>query len=162
MGSKKYNIQTKEWISSYYRNDKNKDIIGYEIDCLMKDKNEKLWIATPDGLSVLDVNSVKFSNYWNVADDHYSLPSNIIRFIYQDDEGLIWIGTRKGGIDKYDIYSNRFSHYYHIPNSKNSINHNKVSFFCDGGNGRIWISTDGGGLNQFNLSTKEFSQIPSS
>ena len=70
---------------------------------IYEDKSGNLWICTAGGLSkvaaheILDPNdSIKFVNYKNNPEDPYSLSDDYIISAYEDNEGVLWIGTASG------------------------------------------------------------------
>lgn len=52
--------------------------------------------ATSSGLSVFDIPSGSFTNFANSITDPVSLPTQIVRCLFRDDNGLIWLGTNYG------------------------------------------------------------------
>lgn len=52
--------------------------------------------ATSSGLSVFDIPSGGFTNFANSITDPVSLPTQIVRCLFQDDNGLVWLGTNYG------------------------------------------------------------------
>ena len=59
-----------------------------------QDRFGRMWFATHDGLNMYD--GTRFTIYKNVQDDSTSLIDNIIRKVYCDNNGDIWVGTEKG------------------------------------------------------------------
>ncbi len=55
-----------------------------------------LLVATGGGLSVFDTRTERLTNYTNSLTDPTSLPTHTITHLFQDDNGIIWIGTTYG------------------------------------------------------------------
>ena len=73
-----------------------------------QDKFGRMWFATHDGLNMFDGH--RFTIYKNVQKDSTSLINNIIRHVYCDNEGDIWIGTEKG-LSYYDNTKDSFRNF---------------------------------------------------
>ncbi len=83
----------------YQHDEKNSGSIGHNnINTLLVDENGRLWISTMGaGINRLDKFNRKsgeaiFSN----IDVQGELPDNIVEFIVQDNDGLLWLGTSHG------------------------------------------------------------------
>ncbi|MBK7628723.1 MAG: response regulator [Bacteroidales bacterium] len=81
------------------------------------------------------------------------LSHNSVYSIIQDEEGLIWIGT-KDGLNSYDGYN--FKIYKHEFFDSASISNSWVNALFEDSKGFIWIGTEGGGLNRFDKKSGEF------
>ncbi len=77
--------------------------------CLAQDKQGFLWIGTYDGLNRYDGSSVKV--YRNTPGNPNSLPDNSIRTLHVDDDGLLLVGTKNGGLAAYDRSADTFRPY---------------------------------------------------
>lgn len=60
---------------------------------------------------------------------------------YQDNDGLLWIGTWDG-LNVYD--GNNFKIYKHDPNDSNSLSDNVIWRITGNGEGVVWVATDYG------------------
>lgn len=77
-----------------------------------------------------------------------------ISTIYQDQRGLLWIGT-SDGLNKYDGY--RFSTYRFDPLDSTSISGNYIYSIYEDRLGYLWVVASGGGINCFDPATEKFS-----
>lgn len=57
---------------------------------------EKHWLPAGKDLLEIDVSSEKISRIAHETDNPYSLPKGLIRTVYQDESGLVWVGTDAG------------------------------------------------------------------
>lgn len=71
----------------------------------------------------------------------YELSSSLVTCIYQDSEGIVWIGT-EDGLNRYD--GNEFTVYRHIPGDRNSIAHNFIRVIREDASGHLLIGTYSG------------------
>lgn len=93
-------------------------------------------------ISVSAQNTIPRFDHLNVDD---GLSSNHTRFVYQDKNGFLWIGTEEG-LNRYDGYN--FITYRHDPKNKNSISDNAINAIYEDEKGKFWIATRNG-LNIF-------------
>ena len=67
----------------------------------------------------------------NNTDDDKSLSQNSVIASYKDDEGIIWLGTYKEGINYYHENIIKFAVYRHHPSDPKSLNFDDVNRFVD-------------------------------
>ncbi|HYW35931.1 MAG TPA: two-component regulator propeller domain-containing protein, partial [Balneolaceae bacterium] len=96
----------------------------------------------------------KFVHFFHKADDPKSLSSNYINCLYIDNEGNLWIGTKKG-LDLWNPGSETFTHYLHDPANSSSISGNDVMTIYEDKRGNLWVGTESG-LNRMNRKTGTF------
>ena len=71
---------------------------------LFIDKNENLWLATADGVNIMDLNTEEYSYLMHNPADANSLADNEVRtMLYCPDENCVWIGLAGAGLNKYDL-----------------------------------------------------------
>ncbi|MEM6379808.1 MAG: two-component regulator propeller domain-containing protein, partial [Bacteroidota bacterium] len=88
--------------------------------------------------------------------------ANAIRLIYEDQDGMLWIGTQMNGAYQFAPEEGTFlEHFNNDPTNENSLSNNKVSAFIQNGN-ELWIGTTGGGLNILNLKNKNITRFTGS
>lgn len=103
--------------------------------------DDKLWIASMDGLFIYDFSKKSFSHYTHNEEDPFSLSNNRIRYILMGSNNIVWIGTDGMGINVYIKLANQFAHF--TRNSKDSIPlaGNEIMAFAEDAKGHIWIAT---------------------
>jgi signal transduction histidine kinase/ligand-binding sensor domain-containing protein len=110
---------------------------------LYADRNENIWVGTTDGLYVFRKSdfTTKPTLLQHSGNDSYSIGSNNIQGIYEDPDGLIWIGTSEAGLSVFNPDKNVFSVFNQtttIPLSSNSV----YGIYQD--QNEIWIATSEG------------------
>ena len=115
-----------------------------------------MWVGTDQGLNRFDDQTGKFINYHHIPAFPDSLGSNMIFSIYEDREGVLWVGTYGGGLNKYNRGKEKFSYYRHNPEDPASLGSDVVFNFYAEPTGITWIATIDG-LDRFDRTTGQFS-----
>ena len=129
-----------------------------------EDHDGNLWIGTDGGGLDKFVAGSKvggndqFLHYQNNPQDPTSLSGNSVLSIFEDQFGILWIGTNFYGINKYNQGKRQFVLYRNHPNDVNSLSKNAVHAICEDSQGMIWIGTNGGGLNRLDRKKNRFTR----
>jgi len=123
---------------------------------IAQDTTGFLWFGTQNGLN-------KFDGYTFTVYKHDPFNSNTVSNdnagnIFADRDGLIWIGTWGGGLDRFDPKSGTFTNFQHSADNPTSLSHNRVQTIFQDSSGTIWVGTAGGGLNKFNAASQTFTR----
>lgn len=124
------------------------------VNDILQDSRGFLWFATEDGLNRYD--GYEFKVFRNDPFDMFSVSSNQITAVIEDQSGAIWIGTRGGGLNKFDREQERFLRFIHDSDDEKSISHNNITALFEDESGVILVGTQGG-LNILDPLTNEFS-----
>lgn len=121
------------------------------------DKDGMLWVGTDDGANVFDTHTKKAFRIANtIAKNQYyqnDFVGHSVREIYIDHNGLYWLSTLQGGINKYDANLAFFNHKSYNPFDARGLSARSITSFAEMPNGKIYIGTDGGGLNLYDKKT---------
>lgn len=85
---------------------------GNLVTCITEDPYGDLWIGTHYGLNKYDRKSNSFIRYMKHPKG-LSISDNYVRAFHCSQEGILWIETADGVLNKYDIQQNTFTHYPH-------------------------------------------------
>lgn len=107
---------------------------GREIRAMMRDKDDRVWIATGGNVYACD-SSMKLSKPYELG--------WTVNNIYKDRKGDIWVLTWHGGIYKYQQETDDFKKYPSV-----GVNNNPFCLLHDK-EGRYWLATWGDGLYLF-------------
>jgi len=112
------------------------------IHALAQDNYGFLWLGTHVGLYRYDGYTLK--PYRHERDDQSNPSDDLIKSVYKDRAGILWIGTGSGGLDRLDPAQETFIHYRHNPNDDRSLSSNAVACVYEDRSGGLWVATDGG------------------
>jgi ligand-binding sensor domain-containing protein/DNA-binding response OmpR family regulator/nitrogen-specific signal transduction histidine kinase len=101
--------------------------------------------------TIAQLTNLKFENFGT----NEGLSSSTCVELFQDREGVLWIGTNDG-LNKYDGYN--FEVYRPIPGDINSISNNRINTIIEDFNNNLWIGTDDG-LNVLDKGNNRFFRI---
>jgi len=141
---------------------KKKDADDNIVKSLLIDTNGFLWVgAWESGLYVLDISGndqVKIIKSFSYeANNHNSIPSNIVFDIEEDKHNGIWIGTPYGAaVIQYPMAKNSTITRCEYTGNPGELSSNIVrNIFCDSSH-LLWFSTKGGGVNKLHLDRNKF------
>ncbi len=132
----------------------NEILKSVRITAIIEDEKENIWLGTlGNGVYILDPTYKRINHFINNPE----MPKNIVRTIYEDNSGRVWIGTDDGlykvGIDRKDI-----SFYTNDIENEKSISNNGVYTIYEDRKGNIWIGIWGKGINL--LRKVEIKKVP--
>lgn len=154
-GLNRYNPVTRDF-TRFQSSDDPASIAGNAVHTLRMDKYGGLWAGTDNGLSRYDPYTDGFVNHQHEPGIVNSLSNNKVQAIYEDQRGVLWIGTFGGGLNKYNRQQDWFAYHRHNPRDPASLSSNFVYPILADNRGYVWVGTYGGGLNRFNLETGKF------
>lgn len=122
----------------------------YSVRSINEDKEGNLWIGTEgQGIFLIDKSGEILTSIRAREEDSRSLSQDKVRQIFIDDNGLIWIGTRDGSLNRYNPRTIGF---------RRDSDRNIRSLFEDR-LGNFWIGSDGDGLVRGDGSTERFTRF---
>ena len=128
-----------------------------QVTAIHRDQRNNLWVLTGYGIHLMDG-----TGQWTFLEHNPniagSLSSNPCLSIFEDEHGLIWIGTNKG-VDTYDPYRSKFKQYNYVPSSQTSFAGNYVVSIFEDEAQRLFVCTDDGYLNILQLGGNEFQRV---
>ena len=115
-----------------------------------------LWLGTDEGLDLLDTRTGAVRAMQSNMRDRHSLTAKSVRCVYIDRQGLYWLGTIRGGVNKYDKNLNLFNLVQSNAFDEKGLPAPIVTSFVEAKSGQVYVGTEGGGLNLFDRNTKLF------
>jgi len=118
------------------------------IEKMIVDRFGNLWIASRQGLGRINLLSGQHTVYFADVNDRTSLSDNRLSSVYEDRNGVVWIGTETSGVNRVDLFQKQFFTIRKNPVPQYSLSDNYVSAIVGRTDQRIWVSTDGGGIDR--------------
>lgn len=123
-------------------------ILKERINCMLVEGDTNVWLGTHAGLkylsfkndSSLKVTSTVIYDYHNSKE---AIASNVVRRIFKDKSGMIWLSTKSGGLTMMDKRSTKFDLY---PSHMHPENHLRISATCflEDSQQKLWIGKSDG------------------
>jgi signal transduction histidine kinase/ligand-binding sensor domain-containing protein/DNA-binding response OmpR family regulator len=120
---------------------------------------DELWVGTTQGLSVFNTNTGHFTNFYPDRRNIHSLSAKSVRSVYIDEQGIYWLGTSGGGVNKYDENLNLFNFIQSNSFDEKGLNAPIVTSFAEDKNGNVYVGTEGGGLSLLDTKTRLFQRF---
>jgi len=114
------------------------------------DASGNIWIATDNGLSVVDKDVNPFDDllvttYLPDNLNQTGLHGSVIKSVYVDNTDKLWVGTYYEGLNVYDKHSMNFGALRMLATDDGS-GFGNVNALQEDSDGNLWIGLDGGGL----------------
>jgi len=137
----------------YHAPESYRDLLhGNVITQILEDKSSNIWIATENGIFLLDFKFKKFSTYSYQPGDKNSIASNNAKSFYRDSKGKLYVGSI--GVDVFDDASGTFSHFPIIEEGKDILSETNIWQIYRDNKGIFWFAT-GEGLISYNSLTQK-------
>jgi signal transduction histidine kinase/ligand-binding sensor domain-containing protein/DNA-binding NarL/FixJ family response regulator len=155
---------TKETFTQFRHNPADTNSLRHNvIFAILKDRNGELWIGTGNGLDRFDPATAKFIHHWRDSNHREGFYRDWIKSrywitaLYEDVNGLLWIGTQNGLLEL-NADRDNYVLYEYKPGSSASISFYGVTSIHHENDDALWIGT-WNGLNYFDKKLKVFSHF---
>ncbi len=123
---------------------------------VMQDQDGFLWFGT-NGSGLFRYDGISLKAFKTGPG---SISDNYVFALFEDSEGIIWIGTRNG-LNAYNKLTGKITIFRHDPDNENSIGHDAFAWggasIWESSTGEIWAGTMRG-LNRYDKRKKEFTR----
>ena len=137
-------------VKRYTHTSDQTSLIDNRVTALFEDSKGNFWVGTvEDGLHIMDREAGTFTRYPHDTRrrERLSRPpvkglayaADHIRFIVEDTQGFIWIGTIGNGINRYDPESKTVSHFGIAEKGINKLPYNHFWSHLQTEDGLLWI-----------------------
>lgn len=151
-------IKNRSIVSQYsFTYPETRGLPGTSISQMHIGSANRIWIGTNDGLALLDKNTDEIAVFLNNPKDQFSLLSNNIFDICEDDKQNLWI-TTSGGMCLLEHSTGKFIDLSE-PGDRALVSRLATCLMQDR-HDNIWIGTSEGGLSVLNLKTDRLKHYP--
>ena len=119
----------------------------------------KIWMGTEEGVSIFDTKTQTFFNIRPNRREPFGLSHKSVRSICMAKNGIIWLGTFQGGVNKLDPNLALFNLKHSSPFDPKGLRSPIVTSFVEHKKGKLFIGTDGGGVHSFDRNSGLFEHI---
>ncbi len=155
-GLNKFDRETQTF-THYTHDPENPNSLSYNvlIWTVYTDRQGIIWIGTyGGGLDAFDPATETFTHYTANPDDPESLSHNVIKALFEDRSGTLWVGT-DDGLNRFDRETHTFTHYRANLDNPHSLSNDRIKAIQQDRTGTLWIGT-GSGLNRLNRTDDTF------
>ena len=147
--------QTAATVVNYSHDPIDQNSLSDSIVFSVYDEPEALWVGTfSHGLNRIDRQTNVVQRIQHREGDPSSLGHNQVNAILRDSRGVLWVGTRRGGLDRMKPDGSGFVHYR--KGGEGQISGNEVMDIVEDDSGRLWIATWDGGVNRYRSKSDDF------
>lgn len=114
-----------------------------KVNCIIQDKRGFIWFGTEDGLNRYDGRSITY--FRHVHNDKTTISGNIIKDLYEDGDGVIWIATQDGGMSRYDYRlpaRQQFKQFSYDIHNQRGIPENGINKIVEDRYNCLWLGTN--------------------
>ncbi len=157
-GLNKYNRSSDNFTRYTFNPDNPNSISHNSVRAIAQDQAGVMWLGTFGGglnklvlqpeveknrgkAEVFKSEEVIFNHYKHVPNDQLSLTHNSIQSIFVDEQGILWIGTFGGGLNRFDPKTENFEHF---TESNSELPNNVIYGVLGDSRGNIWASSNKG------------------
>lgn len=133
------NMRTNK-VKNYLRDSTKPNTLSSDIvNAITSFEEGKIWIATADGLNILDKASGKITVIRKDGPNAIPMLSNSIRAMVKDNNGIIWFAHANTGITRYDPKTKSVS-YYTANEAPRKLQSNLIRTIFLDSRGWLWVS----------------------
>ena len=159
------------WVSGgpaglYYYEEENDRFVPVEnlktniLNEIIPGDDHTLWLTTrSEGLHKYCIDTGDITTFRHDPDDSMSLSSDVVDHIVRDSKGIIWTGSREGGVNRLvrqDDGTVTFRRYKNTPGRARGLGNNSVQVLHADTNGDLWVGNDNGGLHLYDREMDKF------
>jgi signal transduction histidine kinase/DNA-binding response OmpR family regulator/ligand-binding sensor domain-containing protein len=128
-----------------------------KILCIQETKQDIVWVGTDgDGVYKFLTRPKTFYSITEGSFDAGQISHSIVRSIYEDKDGTLFIGTRGGGLNVIDPLRKKTK----ILSSRNGLSNDAILSIEKDLKGNLWIGPDGEGIDMLEAGTGKVFHFP--
>jgi len=159
IGLCRFNKFTSE-LYRYSKNDSRNSMLRNNCYSIIRDDEGALWINhLYPGIDRASFEGKAIRSFIPITSESQGLDSYYIPFV--DEDNVLWIGHRGGGLMKYDFDPvsgfTALDRYIHYTTRRKTLSSNHIMNISQDRNGMLWIGTENG-MNEFDPGRDEFTR----
>lgn len=123
------------------------EVVGKNIEKIVKDHEDNMWIATRTGLVKYSARSKIFEKVYFYPDNVKSIENSVPILDLCLDGQFLWVGKERGGLSRIHLQSGAVSNFNYVEDDDFSIGSNSIWSLHRDKQGRIWIGSFDAGLS---------------
>jgi signal transduction histidine kinase/ligand-binding sensor domain-containing protein/DNA-binding response OmpR family regulator len=127
-------------VKGSYRSSLENNLVCGEIRPFPNSNDSLLWVGTETGLCLFNTRTGAYQRF---GEDNAEFSNEVIKCMYLDDEGKLWLGT-DFGLSIFDPLDKKSKSYFHNPQIPYSIANNAIWQIYEDSGGVIWFVTSNG------------------
>jgi ligand-binding sensor domain-containing protein len=128
--------------------------VGLVSSKLLDDRGRGLWVPSSVGLYYFDRRTERLARvFLHDEGDPDTLSDNGVISIYLDREGVLWVGTEKGGVNILNSQQTRFGRYRHRAGDSSSLSPGRVTAIYPDSDGFLWLGFSPRALDKLDRKT---------
>ena len=144
-------------ITTYKHDPANPSSLSHDgVFSIFKDRANHIWIGTDRGLDRYNPAIDGFDHFTPLPDEPESSNNNI-GAIYEDRDGLLWLGSWYSGLFRFDPNTAQFVHYAPDAETRGKLAGNAALTIHQDQQGAIWVGTSSA-LERYDAATDSFTQ----
>ncbi|MFC2116516.1 two-component regulator propeller domain-containing protein [Bacteroidota bacterium] len=125
-------------------------LVNDQVWAVLQDHSGKFWFGTSGGISIYDPVKPAGKDFRRLSSNQYDIGTEI-RFLKEDRQGHIWLGTYDNGVSEYNPSTGEFSYSIRINNYNTQLIVTAMEIDLDN---NLWVGTTDG-LIYYNIDRKE-------
>ncbi len=137
----------------YHATDDPEKLSHHFISSILEEpEKDRVWVGTYKGLNLLDISTGQFQHFFVDSEKPDGLGNNVVRALWKDRNGLLWIGTNQGP-EFINLSSPPFRR---IPFSDGQARNKTIlgNLLAAKERAGIWVATDGAGLQHVDIESR--------
>ncbi|HSO89282.1 MAG TPA: two-component regulator propeller domain-containing protein, partial [Draconibacterium sp.] len=180
-GLDKFDSKTNSFSHFRHHENDSSSLSFRQVRAIYEDRQGTLWIGTGSpyadnggsptdgGLNRFKKETGTFTRYLHDPTNDNSLISNKVSAIFEDNQGVLWVGTAKNGLHKMNREQGTFERLVYDPAhpekmsgpaaTKETPEYEHITFITQDAAENYWVGTVGAGIFYFNLKEKKMVQF---
>ena len=132
------------------------DTFNLSANTIVEDRHGTMWFGTQSGLSRFERKKGTFKHYLHNPDNFNSLSDNDIHCVFEDRQGMLWISTKKHGVNLLNPMTDQITRFRHDSTDPESLPDDEITAIVEDNQGYLWFSSRDNGLIRYERKSGKF------